>query len=181
MLNYVNLRSGEQLTHEHPERPEVDRSVVTLVQDNLRGHVFRGAAERPRLAALGDALGEAKVDLARERERESVRLASVPTFFPTRLCPDHFDVSFGVEEEVFRLEVPVDDPSAVQVVHGADDAGDVEPRCGVVEPAPVSQDGPQLAAQARLHQQVDVLAVAEGAVQPVYVVAKLRTDPGCCF
>ena len=44
----------------------------------------------------------------------------------------------------------------VQVVDGVDDAGHVEARGEVVEPAAVAQDRPQLPAQARLHQQIHV-------------------------
>ena len=69
------------------------------------------------------------------------------------------DVAPGVEEEVLGLEVPVDNAAAVQVVDGVDDAGHVEARCEVVEPAAVAQDRPQLPAQARLHQQIHVPAV----------------------
>ena len=46
----------------------------------------------------------------------------------------------------------------MQVVDGVDDAGDVEPGGEVVEPAPVPEDGPQLPAQTRLHQEVHVPA-----------------------
>ena len=98
-----------------------------------------GPAESPRLAPLRDPLGEPEVD--------------------------HLDVSPGVQEEVLRLQVPVDDPPGVEVIDGGYDAGHVEPGGGVVEPAAVAQDGPQLAAQAGLHQEVDVLAVAERAVE----------------
>ena len=44
-------RAGEQLEHEDPERPVVGRDVVALVEDDLRGDVLGGAAERPGLPA----------------------------------------------------------------------------------------------------------------------------------
>ena len=53
----------------------------------------------------------------------------------------------------------------MQVVDGVDDAGHVEARGEVVEPAAVAQDRPQLPAQAGLHQEVHVLAVFERAIQ----------------
>jgi hypothetical protein len=67
-MYYISIysRSGEQFTHEHPERPEVYRSVVSLVQDDFRGDVLGSAAKGPRLAALRDALRETKVDLRKE-------------------------------------------------------------------------------------------------------------------
>ena len=39
----------------------------------------------------------------------------------------YLNVALGVEQEVLRLEISVDDAAAVQVVDGVDDAGDVEP------------------------------------------------------
>lgn len=74
---------------------------------------------------------------------------------------DQLDVAVDVEQQVLRLEVSVDDVPAVQVAERLDHAGRVEAGCRVVEVAPVSQDGPQLAAQTRLHQHVQVLAVFE--------------------
>lgn len=56
-------RSGEQLEDEDAERPVVHRPVVALVQDDLGRHVLGRAAERPRLVAGAEQLGEAKVDL----------------------------------------------------------------------------------------------------------------------
>ncbi len=50
---------------------------------------------------------------------------------------DEFDVSGGVEEQVLRLEVPVDDAPAVQVVEGLHHAGGVETGCRVVEIPPI--------------------------------------------
>ena len=41
--------------------------------------------------------------------------------------PAYLNVALGVEQEVLRLEISVDDAAAVQVVDGVDDAGDVEP------------------------------------------------------
>lgn len=76
-----------------------------------------------------------------------------------------FDVAVGVEEEVLGLEVAVNDPTAVQVFKGLDDAGRVEAGRVVVEIAAVAQDRPQLAAQAGLHQHVEVLAILERLVQ----------------
>ena len=70
-----------------------------------------------------------------------------------------------IQQEVLRLQVPVDDPPGVQVVEGLHDAGGVEPGGAVVKVAPVAQDGPQLPAQAGLHQHVEVLAVLERLVQ----------------
>ena len=58
----VDLRSSEQLVHEDAEGPEVHRSVVTLVQDDLRSNILRSAAECPCLPPGINVFGEAKVD-----------------------------------------------------------------------------------------------------------------------
>ena len=78
---------------------------------------------------------------------------------------DKLDISGAVEQQVLGLEVAVDDAAAVEVVEGLDDAAGVEPRGGVVEVAAVPEDGPELPAQAGLHQHVEILPVFEGFEQ----------------
>ncbi len=51
----------------------------------------------------------------------------------------------------------------VERTNGVDDASQVEPGGQIVEPAPVSQNGPELSAKAGLHQQVHVFAVTKSA------------------
>ena len=68
-----NSRSMEQLIHEDTERPVICGVVVTFVQDDLRGHVLRRAAERPRLLPDPDLLGEAEVNLVKILQREAAR------------------------------------------------------------------------------------------------------------
>ena len=58
-----NSPARQQFVHEDTERPQIGRYVVTLVQDDLGGHVFGGATKRPRFPSLPDMLGEPKVDL----------------------------------------------------------------------------------------------------------------------
>ena len=53
----------------------------------------------------------------------------------------------------------------MEVVEGLDDAGGVEAGGAVVEVAAVPEDGPELAAQARVHEHVEVLPVLEGLVE----------------
>lgn len=53
--------------HEYAERPAVDGSVVTLVQDHLRRHVLGGSAECPGLGTVWtQSLGEPKVHLLKQ-------------------------------------------------------------------------------------------------------------------
>jgi hypothetical protein len=49
------------------------------------------------------------------------------------------DIAGGVQQQVLRLEVPVDDAPAVQVVECLHHAGSVEPGRRVVEVAPVPE------------------------------------------
>ena len=58
--------------------------------------------------------------------------------------------------------LPVDDPPGVEVVEGLDDAGGVEAGGAVVKVAAVPQDGPELSAEAGVHEHVEVLSVLEG-------------------
>ena len=63
---------------------------MALVEYNLWGHIFRSATESPRLVALRNNLGEAKVH--------------------------HLDVALRVKQQVLGLEVPIDYSLAVQVI-----------------------------------------------------------------
>ena len=108
MMHYS--RSGEELAHEDAERPEVDRAVVPLVQDDLGGDVLGSATERPGLAPHRDPLREAKVNHLKQTGFEFGAKSSLN---PSSTC---LDVAPGVEEEVLGLEVPVDDAAAVQAM-----------------------------------------------------------------
>ena len=137
--------AGEELKHEDAQGPIVGADVVAFVENHLGSDVLGGAAKGPRLAAGLQLFGESKVD--------------------------QFDVAGRVEEKIFGFEVAVDDAAAVKVVERLHDASRVEARGRVVEIAPVPEDGPELAAQAGLHQHVEVLAVLERFVQLDYKLA----------
>lgn len=77
-------RSREELEHEDPQGPVVGRDVVTPVQDDLGSDILGGAAERPRLAAVHQLLGKAKVHLEGEIE-ESFYSDSCYRRFPAAL------------------------------------------------------------------------------------------------
>merc|ERR1711936_743065 len=103
---------------------------MALVQDDFRSNIFRCATESPRLAARVDVLGEAKVD--------------------------HLDVALLVQKQVLRLEISVDDSSVVEVLKCAHHTGNVKTSCGVVEPASIPQDCPELSAKRDFHQHINV-------------------------
>ena len=88
-----------------------------------------------------------------------------------------FDVAVGVEEQVLRFEIAVDDVARVEVIERLDDARRVEAGGGLVEVAAVAQDRPQLAAEARLHQHVHELVVPVRVVQ----TAGVRGQNGCAL
>lgn len=52
----------QQFEHQHAQRPVVGTNVMAPIQDHLRCNVLRCAAERPRLAAGLQFLGEPEVD-----------------------------------------------------------------------------------------------------------------------
>ena len=85
---------------------------MPLVQDDLGGDVLGRAAERPGLAPHRDPLREAKVNHLKE-SGWGLNLAPKTDRIRVNAC---LDVAPGVEEEVLRLEVPVDDAAAVQVM-----------------------------------------------------------------
>ena len=88
---FVEGRSSSQkVVHENAYRPSVCPIIVTLIGDNLWGQVHWRAAEGPALLAGLQPLGNAKVG--------------------------QLHVAGRVEQQVLRLEVPVDDPLRVQVV-----------------------------------------------------------------
>ena len=125
----------EKLEDEDAKRPNVGSLVVGLVGDDLRRHVLRGPTERPSPLLPDQLLGETKVG--------------------------ELDVAGGVEEQVLRLEISIDDASGVEVVEGKDDAGDIEGGGLVREPPTVPQQRPKLTSEARLHQHVQVFWAVE--------------------
>ncbi len=71
------------------------------LNDHLRSHVFDCTTERcGQLVVVVEDLAEAEVD--------------------------EFDVTFGVQHDVFGLEVAVDDVDAVKVFQGAHDFAQIE-------------------------------------------------------
>lgn len=125
----------EKLEDEDAKRPNVGSLVVGLVGDDLRRHVLRGPTERPSPLLPDQLLGETKVG--------------------------ELYVAGGVEEQVLRLEISIDDASGVEVVEGKDDAGDIEGGGLVREPPTVPQQRPKLTSEARLHQHVQVFWAVE--------------------
>jgi len=59
----VSSPAGQQLVHQDAQRPVICGDIVALVEDDLRGHVLRRPAERPRLLTETDLLGETKIHL----------------------------------------------------------------------------------------------------------------------
>ena len=86
---------------------------MTFALNYFGSKVLGGAAKGPR--AVRDPLGEAEV------------------------CD--FEVTFAVEKQVFRLQIPVHDGQWVQVVEGGDDLDRVKQRRRRVEPAGTENGG----------------------------------------
>lgn len=69
-VQWSGVPAAEQLKNQDPQRPAVGGAVVAFVQDDLRGHVLRGPAERPRLLTQTHLLGETKVHLKKKKMKK---------------------------------------------------------------------------------------------------------------
>jgi len=112
---------------------------VTPVENHLGSYILRRTAESPGLPACLQLLGEAKVY--------------------------QLHISAFVEQQILRLQIPVDYVPRMQVIEGLHHTRRVEAGGAVIKVALVSQNCPKLSAQATLHQHVQVLFVLEGFEQ----------------
>ena len=55
--------AGKELEHENSKRPEVDGEIMAFVEYDLRRHVLRSTAERPRLTTLTDLFRKPEIHL----------------------------------------------------------------------------------------------------------------------
>lgn len=72
-----------------------------------------------------------------------------------------FHVALRIHHQILGLQVPIDNVARVQVFDSLDDAADDKLSDRFGELFVLLQLRPDIAAQARLHQEVDVLCVAE--------------------
>jgi hypothetical protein len=115
----------------------VHRLVVALRRNYFRRQVVGRAAQRP--CDVRDLLGEPEVG--------------------------DLEMAVAVEQQIFRLQVAVDDVVRVQVVQRERDLGGVELCDGVGEALGLAQQTKQLPALDKVHDHVQVLGVLEGAPQ----------------
>uniref|UniRef100_A0A182TKX5 Uncharacterized protein n=1 Tax=Anopheles melas TaxID=34690 RepID=A0A182TKX5_9DIPT len=118
--------AGRHLVHQHAERPPVDRLVVALAQDDLGREILGRAAQRPGSAL--DALGEAEIG--------------------------HLQVALRVDQQVFRLQIAIDQVEIVQILERQHNLGGVEARVRLREAAHLSQVREHLAARHVLQHHV---------------------------
>lgn len=81
------------------------------------------------------------------------------------LAMDCVRQNYLVEQDVFGLEVAVDDVAVVHELHGLADLLHHQPRLLLLEPPVLLQRGVHVPPAAQLHRQVEVLLVREEAVQ----------------
>mmetsp|Transcript_5456 Transcript_5456/g.11302 ORF Transcript_5456/g.11302 Transcript_5456/m.11302 type:complete len:200 (+) Transcript_5456:808-1407(+) len=124
----------EALEGQDANAPPVGAEAMALVEDDLGSEVLWRAAQGP-CAVLQD-LGEPKVD--------------------------HLDVAILVEEQVFRLEIPIYDFMAVHVREDRDDRRGVELAHPVSQRRTLRQQREELAAQGQLEQHVQLALVLIG-------------------
>mmetsp|Transcript_30376 Transcript_30376/g.97927 ORF Transcript_30376/g.97927 Transcript_30376/m.97927 type:complete len:250 (+) Transcript_30376:554-1303(+) len=131
----------QHLVEQRPKGPPVHGPAVPATREDLGREVLGGPAEGGRaLSVVCDALlGEAKVG-------ES-------------------DVAAGVEEDVLRLEVPVDDAEGVDVLEGEGELRGVEPRASFAELADLLEMAEEFAPGAVVEDEVELLPRLEGRVE----------------
>ena len=76
---------------------------------------------------------------------------------------NHLEVAISIDEQILRLEVPIDDLLVVQVLEGHDDHGRVEAAPPLREALLEAQQAEELAAERELEEEVERLRVLEGA------------------
>lgn len=66
-----------------------------------------------------------------------------------------------VQQQILRLQVPVDDIPRVEIIKCLNNTRRIESRGRVIEVALVPQNSPQFTAQTCLHQHIKVLSILE--------------------
>mmetsp|Transcript_19339 Transcript_19339/g.60806 ORF Transcript_19339/g.60806 Transcript_19339/m.60806 type:complete len:344 (+) Transcript_19339:349-1380(+) len=124
-------RANDELVHHHAQRPPIDGARVAFARrDDLWRHVLRRANQGARLQGLLAASEVHQLGVAAE-----------------------------IQQNVFRLQVSVHDPTRVQVLQGKDHGATVELRLRLRK-APDLADGiEELTPAKELRQEVDVLGV----------------------
>mmetsp|Transcript_88878 Transcript_88878/g.251984 ORF Transcript_88878/g.251984 Transcript_88878/m.251984 type:complete len:349 (-) Transcript_88878:26-1072(-) len=130
--------------HDDPAAPQVARVVVPAAE-HLRSDVVGRAGLRCKLDVWRDHAGEAEVD-----DLQDVRIDTL---------------LLRLEEEVLRLQVAVADPVLVHVVDGTNHLLHDDRDLGLLEVALRDDVIEELAAAAKLHDQVYVLGVHESLVE----------------
>jgi hypothetical protein len=73
-------------------------------------------------------------------------------------------VTVSIEEEVFRLEVAVDNVAIVEILKSEGDSGRVEARCIIGECVGLAQVSEEFAADGIFEHEIEVELVLEGLV-----------------
>ena len=123
----------QHLVHEDAQGPPVHGPIVAAALEDLRSEVLRCAAHRPGGAALPQHLGEPEVG-------------------------DN-DVTLPVQENILRLEVPVDDVKTVKVWEGWDDLGGVEGDAGGGESVVQPHEGEQFPPAVEREEEIKIVVV----------------------
>ena len=159
----------EHLVDQDAQGPPVDGAGVAAALDDFGGDVLLGADERVG-AEVGDARlgvhhGQGRLAGARPRDDHGGHAAGVRLLGQVKVR--QHDVAALVQQDVFGLEVAVDEAHEVQVLERSRHLGRVEP--GVVLEdalAGARLQGPEeLAAAAVFHAQIQVVLRLEGVVE----------------
>lgn len=142
----INEPSTQQLKYEDSQRQAVCRYIVTFIQDDLRSHVFWSSTKRPSLLPQADFLCKTKIHLDNNRSNGSFYLVSEFSFItfssnleplaappskPVTVFRYQLGISTMIQYDVFRLQVSVDDSTAVEKSQSFDHTSSEE-ACGAV-------------------------------------------------
>lgn len=125
--------TGRHFVDEHSERPPVHRFIVALAQNDLRRQILGRAAQRP-----GPSLHAFR--------KPEIR---------------HLQVALVVDQQVLRLQIPIDQVQIVQILKGEHNLGGIEARMGLREAADLAQMREHLTARHVLEDHVEIGVVLE--------------------
>eukprot|EP00982_Pelagococcus_subviridis_P015742 31422-Pelagococcus_subviridis.AAC.21 len=177
------LRELHHLVQHAPRRPHVRLVVVRLSLEHLGGHEHGGADERPR---HGVGAAAAVVESELSRDAEIPERDATPPAMMRRVCAlvavraPRDGKMIAAQEDVLRLQVPVQRVVRVQVLHAQDDLREPVQHDALGD-APSSllvpsQQAREVAAGAVRHRDVHAPAVDEGlrALEHARVVRALH-------
>ena len=127
--------SSQHFVNEDSQRPPVNTFVVGLCGDDLGSNVVRSTTKRP--GDIRDLFGETEIR--------------------------NFDVAIFVQQDIFRLQITIDDVMGVEILPGQSDFGRVELGNWVGKSLGLAQQRKELASFNVVHDHEQIARVLEGS------------------